>query len=78
MLFEIHHKLRLSHLHRDLMKRAYIYLSHLNNVFSVDKKMPKIQSCECAKNIGHVFVVLGAHVSVSTPYNGCHFNANFA
>jgi len=27
---------------------------------------------------GHVFVVLGAHVRVFTPINGCHFDANFA
>ena len=24
------------------------------------------------------FIVLGAYVSVSTPINSCHFNANFA
>ena len=27
---------------------------------------------------GPFFVVLGAHVRVLTPINGCHFNANFA
>ena len=27
---------------------------------------------------GHGLVVLGAHVKVSTPVNGCHSNANFA
>lgn len=37
---------------------------------------------ECGKNVkvgsGHVCVVLGAHVSVLTPINGCNSNANFA
>ena len=29
--------------------------------------------------IGHVFIVLGAHVRVLIgPINACHFNANFA
>ena len=28
--------------------------------------------------IGHDFVVLGAHVKVFTPINGCHSKANFA
>jgi hypothetical protein len=28
--------------------------------------------------IGHVFVMLGAHVMVFTPINGCHSKANFA